>query len=382
MVCFRHSHNTLPANILNLLQVKNAGAGMSLNKIQLCGVATISNESLVMLLNRRFVKFLGCLFTVSAELFSSEVFAAWDGYSLNYSAVASGYRNCSYRDLNEVLAIYSVTIDFNSSDLNLDDNEFESRGVVLYAYDGSGLLTVSNTYVTGFSLNGTSGNTRQAGVDFSLYQGTLGDWAKAVRFSADVTIIMPKSNIAAWPGIGVRAANTTSVNPVADSAGVVYIGPNSNGTCTLYANPENPPLPVTPKVTMTAPDWDLGVLPRGEETVLTLPATKDQLCFNYEGTTGIANQKYLINATNTNGLSANGRYLLKSLEDSSQTVPYSLTLANSTDSVLLPNTQGRVFSMDAGGRTCFTPTFTAQPDKAAKSGAYSDILTFTVVAKP
>ena len=199
-----------------------------------------------------------------------------------------------------------------------------------------------------------------------------------------------KDLIADWPAIGVRAGNISGVRVnntnyieqvFGEAKGLAYISADSNGNCTVISNPENPPPPVTPIITMTAPDWDLGELPRGEETALTLPATKDQLCFSYEGGRGVENQKYLINATNINGLSANGRYLLKSLVDSSQTVPYTLTLANSMDSVLLPNTQNRLFSMDAVGRTCFTPTFRAQPDKAVKAGAYSDILTFTVVAK-
>lgn len=322
-----------------------------------------------------------CLLVASMALFSGEA-TAWN---LRYANLSDGYSNCSYTDTSDTVATFKVTIKYKTSVGNTGPYDFISRGIMLYSYNGNGILQGSSNLASGMKLNGFSYQSIYGGVGYSMYYNgapTASPWRNREAMTADIEFTVLKSRIAAWPAVGVRAGNYTYGDDVGETTGLAYIGPSTTGNCTVLVNPESPPPAVTPTVTMTAPDWDLGELPRGKETTVALPATKDQLCFSYEGSTAIANQKYLINATNTNGLSANGRYLLKSLEDSSQTVPYTLTLENSKDSVLLPNTQNRLFSLEMGGKTCFTPTFKAQPDKAVKGGAYSDILTFTVVAKP
>ena len=330
-------------------------------------------------LKGRLIIRLGLYFVFVGALFSGEVSA----YNLSVSNLSSGYSNCSYSETDTV-ATFKLTIEFKTISGHLDGSRFNSRGIMLYTYNEHGVLQASGAVASTMTLNGVGYTATYPGNDYVIYHGrnASSQWTNYNPMTANVVFTVLKSKISLWPAIGVRAANYTDKEDVAEISGVAYIGPSTTGNCTVVVNPELPPPAVTPIVTMTAPDWDLGELPKGEETMLTLPATKDQLCFNYEGSTSIANQKYLINATNTNGLSANGRYLLKSLEDSSQTVPYTLTLANSTDSVVLPNTANRLFSLDAGGRTCFTPTFNAQPDRTVAGGAYSDILTLTVVAKP
>ena len=309
-----------------------------------------------------------------------------------YSELSNGYRNCSYdANGNSPLGIFRVTIDFKAAEGYVGKTALLTRALLVNTYTSNGEIA-PDVHDWGLlsHMSGQGSASFIAKGNIIVIVGSTGSWTTAAPFTGVATIYIFKSLLAGWPAIGVRAGNVSGVKiGGVDSAeqifgeakGLAYIGADSTGNCTVISNPENPPPPVTPIITMTAPDWDLGELPRGEETALTLPATKDQLCFSYEGGRGVENQKYLINATNINGLSANGRYLLKSLVDSSQTVPYTLTLANSKDSVLLPNTQNRLFSVDAVGRTCFTPTFRAQPDKAVKAGAYSDILTFTVVAK-
>lgn len=321
-----------------------------------------------------------CLLVASMALFSGEATA----FNLRYANLSDGYSNCSYTDTSDTVATFKVTIKYKASVGNTGPFNFLSRGILLYSYNGNGILQSSAALASDMKLNGYSYQGAFAGVGYTMYYSNVvgSPWVNSQAMTADIEFTILKSRIAAWPAVGVRAGNFTDGDDVGETTGLAYIGPSTTGNCTVLVNPESPPPAVTPTVTMTAPDWDLGELPRGKETTVALPATKDQLCFSYEGSTAIANQKYLINATNTNGLSANGRYLLKSLEDSSQTVPYTLTLENSKDSVLLPNTQNRLFSLETGGKTCFTPTFKAQPDKAVKGGAYSDILTFTVVAKP
>lgn len=359
---------------------------MSINRINISRMIGINNNWYEKMSKRWSASFLGyCLFAIIA-LYSSGASAA-DPALVH---VSSAYFNCSYEDTSKDYVTMKLSIAFNAVNTHTtNDKPFLSRGIVIYTYDGNGVLQNSNGVVSYVRFNDMNNTGSHEGNGYLMFTGVgtnnvLNDtWVGRLNLFANIYLVVYKSKISGWPAVAVRSANFTSGGDFLQVTGAAYIGPETKGgNCSQISTPETPPPAVTPKVTMSAPDWDLGELPAGEETVLTLPATKDQLCFNYEGLTAITSQKYLINATNTNGLSANGRYLLKSLEDSSQTVPYTLTLANSTDSVLLPNTQNRLFSLDAGGRTCFTPTFKAKPDKTVKSGAYSDILTFTVVTKP
>lgn len=364
---------------------------MSINRILLNRLAVRESATCIKLLRRRLINPLGSFLALVGLLFSGETLALIN----SYSNVVTSYSDCAYR-FTGFEYVFGVTLNFNPATRDrIAYQTFQSRGFSLYAYDKNGAPYYKESVVTMLTLDGVTTNNALGEIGFVSYYSHLfaglpvnNVWGNANAFSGRLEFTIPKDKISTWPAVGIRAVNAL-VPPfgqgvlVADESGIVYIGPSTKGgICTLYNNPLVPPPAVAPKVTMTAPDWDLGELPAGEETVLTLPATKDQLCFSYEGSTAITNQKYLINATNSNGFSPTGGYLLKSLEDSSQTVPYTLTLDNSTDSVSLPNAQSRLFSLAAGGRTCFTPTFKAQPDKTVKTGAYSDILTFTVVAKP
>lgn len=359
---------------------------MSINRILLNKLAVRESASCIKLLRRRLINPLGSFLALVGLLFSGETLAL----ITSYSNVVTSYSDCTYR-YTGFQYVFGVTLNFNPATRDrIAYSTFQSRAYVLYAYDSNGAPFYKEDIVVADGLDGVGSSRVWGEIGFlAYYASPIGasrsSWGNVNAFSGTLTLTIPKDKISAWPAIGILAANRLVSEGVfvGEQSGIVYIGPSTKGgICTLYNTPEVPPPAVTPKVTMTAPDWDLGELPAGEETVLTLPATKDQLCFSYEGSTAITNQKYLINATNSNGFSPTGGYLLKSLEDSSQTVPYTLTLDNSTDSVSLPNAQSRLFSLAAGGRTCFTPTFKAQPAKTVKTGAYSDILTFTVVAKP
>lgn len=333
------------------------------------------------------------LFVFFAALMADEAFA-----SEGTTKITNGFSNCTYSK-GQYETTFSVTMNFLDTGLGPSAAILQfSRGIIIYVYTKEGAIAwppgqpntqgvASSVKMNGASFSGMHGTP---GYYLRYYSGRgVNYWDNLHAFTATIDVVIPNYQIFDWPAISLQAgfhwADLVGGNPwghnAYDSSGLVYIAPGNKG-CQVLVEPENPPPAVSPTVTMTAPDWDLGELPRGEETVLTLPAAKDQLCFTYEGAGFSSSQKFLINATNNNGLSADGRYLLKSLEDSSQTVPYTLALANSTDSVLLPNIQNSLFSLNIDGRTCFTPTFKVQPDKAVKGGAYSDILTYTIVTKP
>lgn len=90
----------------------------------------------------------------------------------------------------------------------------------------------------------------------------------------------------------------------------------------------------------------------------------------------------MINAGNRNGLSPNDRYLLKHQDAQAPGLPYQLTLNENANNVVLPNPSNRVFKLNSNGKTCFMPTFDVSTDKNVKGSIYSDILTFTIIAKP
>lgn len=298
--------------------------------------------------------------------------------------ILDGYSDCSYTvggwSGKWIDVIITVTAKYKA----VRDNKSVQRAVLVNYYNGYGnpAAVDERTVVT---MNGNKGDFWLQGSEAKYSGGSKWDNDKA--FDAVFKIIVPGHYLDSWPALAVRPVNRVLENYTfknyGDKTGLAYItSSDKGGKCNIILDSALPPPAKITKVTMSAPDWDLGELPRGQETTLTLPATKDQLCFTYEASKPIANQKYLINATSANGVPGNGHYLLKNLEDSSQTVPYTLTLANTTDTVLLPNAVNQIFSLDKVGKTCFTPTFKAQPDKAVKGGAYSDILTFTVVTKP
>lgn len=317
-----------------------------------------------------------CLLAVGMALYAGKASAL----KMKYSNLSNGYSNCSYVSNGNGTSTVKVSISYKQAAGHAGSLTYVARGIILYSYNAKGGLNVSSNIARALSVGGVAPFGAYQGEDYYIYYNV---WGGEEPFTADVVIVFNDSDIAQWPALGVRAGNFTSGEDVGDSAGLAYITPSTKGgICTLLANPGLPPPPVDVTLTMTAPDWDMGELSRDKETITTLGTPKDQLCFSYEGAKYVVYQKYIINATNVNGLSDNGRYLLTSLEDSLQTIPYSLTLQSTTDTVLLPNIKNAVFTLSNSGRTCFTPTFKTLVAKWAKGGAYSDVLTFTVVAKP
>ncbi|MDF3202855.1 hypothetical protein P3C29_29620 [Pseudomonas sp. 1912-s] len=310
-------------------------------------------------------------------------------YTLNYSDLLSnGYSNCSYTKNADGTTTLGITISYNEASGHLGGATFLSRGVLIYTYDAKGVLNSSSRAATKVSLNGVVDAYPYVSTSgYVMYKNdsgrNVGNWSRRDAFLASITVQVQDSIIKDWPAIGIRAGNYTDNNDVGESAGVAYLSQATlGGECRILKSPDQPLPPVDTAITMTAPDWDLGELLRGEETLKSFSAAKDQLCFTYGGAKYITFQKFIINATNANGLSADRSYQLKNLEDSSQTVPYTVALNSGSSLVQLPNTRNAVVSLSDDGRMCFDATFKVKADRTVKGGAYSDVLTFTVVAKP
>ncbi|WP_414442798.1 hypothetical protein [Burkholderia sp. 22PA0106] len=207
---------------------------------------------------------------------------------------------------------------------------------------------------------------------------TSATWTNAASFVAHYRVLVKNSDFSDWPAIALRAGNYTNGDDAGEKSGVAYIKyGESNGVCELVTNPEVPP-PLDIKIDMTAPDWNLGELPRGDSEKI-FPEVANQLCFTYSGPS-VKGKRFIINASNANGVVGN-RYRLKNMNDTSQTIPYDVALSGSS-AFALPNEKNVALTMSDSGKTCFVPTFRTTVDNTVKEGDYSDVLTFTVITQP
>lgn len=206
--------------------------------------------------------------------------------------------------------------------------------------------------------------------------------ALGTAFDATFELKASKTALGIWPAVAMWPGNSMYGRReyVVDSSGVVYIGTAAHG-CTLLSDPAlPPPSPVSTEIKVYAPDWDLGELNRGKETVRTFTSDSERRCFRYDPTY-IEFDKYLIDASNHNGVVDN-RFLLIDKNGAGQTVPYSLTLTGGGAPVALPGIAASEFALAKSGVTCLTHTFRAWADAGIKDEDFSDVLTFTITTKP
>lgn len=339
---------------------------------------------------RTWAKLMPAILALSAVLTSGETAAgenAW-GSELEYSNLSNGYSNCTYQDNGNGTSTVGVTISYKSAwgHLGRGNQPFRSRGVLLYTYDKNGNLQPSSVfaqdvYMDGVRHSGRSIN-RSYGVYYNIAIRAYASWHVTNAQTVRVTVVLDNRFLTQWPAIGVRAGNVSKVNDIAEITGLAYIGTSSpSSNCKVITEPEILP-PPDPKIAMAAPDWNFGELAQGATTKRQLGGTAEQLCFTYDVQwTGL---RYAISASNQNGLSGNGSYQLKHLTSPSDTIPYRLMLKNTATNaeVELPNTRNMISALGNSGRECFDPTFSAETPATAKEGDYSDVLTFTVVARP
>lgn len=333
---------------------------------------------------------LAALFLTTGTIAQNIITKDW---TLEYSNVSNGYSHCTYQDNMDGTSTVGVTINYNNTQghLGLKNYRFLSRGVMVYNYDKNGAVQNDLRIAEIIYMDDTPYNSRSvrtSPISYSMYGFSPSHpngraWHNENAQTVRVKIILHSAYFEAWPALGVRAGNITYDNDVAEIKGLAYIGTNSqSGICEVIINPEIPP-PPDPKITMTAPDWELGELTQGTPTEKPFSSAPEQLCFAYDYLK-LAGLRYAINATNQNGLSGNGLYQLRHLTSPSDTVPYRVVLRNASSNtqVDLPNNRNVVSILDNSGRECFDPTFHVETPKGAKEGDYSDVLTFTVVAQP
>ncbi|WP_143135033.1 hypothetical protein [Burkholderia ubonensis] len=297
--------------------------------------------------------------------------------------ISNGYSSCSWRDNGNGTSEISLKLDYKSRDeIGMLSGDF-SRAVAVYIYDKYGRPKQAELAVDKVFLNDEPNTGRWPESAYIIYykhpwfQG--GSWKEEKAFVANVKILIKNSFVSEWPAVGVQAALNAGGRHIGEINGAAYIARDGlNGNCEVVKEPETsaPPLPIQIKV--SAPDWNLGELPRGDAS-RTFTNSAEQLCFTYTGT-AVGGKLFVINAESANGVS-NNRYRLKHLEDPTQTVPYKVTLDSGTAKLSLPNGSNTSLALNSSGKTCFAPTFETSVGGRVKDGDYVDTLTFTVVTK-
>jgi hypothetical protein len=317
-------------------------------------------------LRKILVKFLSISFLV---IFSGNV------SSQSVESVIDSYGACSWRDNGNGTSTVDLIINFKSI-----SRTFLSRAILVYSYDRNGVMRPGRDVVRTMMMDGVHFNVFSIWVgDYAIYANHWDmPWINGRAFSANVNIVINNSAVADWPALSIRAANKYGgLSFVAEVNGGAYISSDSSTSSCKVIDPPKPPPPDI-RIDVTAPDWNLGELPAGSGEKMFSNST-DQLCFSYSGA-AVSGKSFIINASNVNGV-VNGRYRLRNVNDATQEVPYDIKLDRGSSIQHLPNVGNVALPLDGSGKTCFVPTFRTTVDKTLKEGAYSDVLTFTVVTK-
>ncbi|MBK5408895.1 hypothetical protein JFU58_10125 [Pseudomonas sp. TH34] len=314
--------------------------------------------------------------SVFVALISCEAHA----YALKLDDISNSYSSCYFQDNGNGTSTLSTVIDYKTATGHTGGTTFKTRGILLYSYDKNG-SAANSTPVKFVTMDGVASSNIMVGSGYYMYfvtPSTTLPWSISAPVAVSVKLTVSNSSIAAWPALSIRAGNYTMGDDVGEIKGAAYItrDRDNGGNCIVITDPGKPP-PLDINITVSAPDWDVGDLQQGESDT-TLNRTDQQLCFSYNAG-DVLNEKFIISASNANGV-LNNRYQLRHLSDTSQTVPYSLTLDSGNTRLQLPNNSTAI-PLDGGNRTCFVPTFRTEVGKTVKEGDYSDVLTFTLTTK-
>ncbi|WP_261543408.1 hypothetical protein [Burkholderia multivorans] len=323
---------------------------------------------------------------------------AYAGFELAELDIINRYHSCSWTDNGDGTSSLRVSIDYKPSEGRTLGQPFLSRGILVYAYDKNGRMLESSDIARAVYMGGNRQTIVAPGRGYVMYNGYIVGsglnppdytwWGVTRAFTAQVTVIVDNAKIEHWPALSIRAGNYASkLAPgpipgshygydVAEIRGAVYLARYGGwGSCNVV-NPVTPPEPPrSVAIEVTAPNWDLGELPRGEGKK-SFSSIDDALCFKYSAS-AVNGKRFVIDATSAAG-AINGRYRLTNGTD---TIPYTVELSNGAVNIPLPNTGSMTVPLDSTGRSCWMPTFTTDVPADAKAGQYHDVLTFTVVTK-
>lgn len=264
--------------------------------------------------------------------------------------------------------------------------------VSLYFYlpDGTPDLTIKPQDISNISLNGTSPLNLSNSV-----RGIKFKTNNIVNYAVSFTIrpnMLKSIRIGATVG-GILTANKEEY-PLLSSKGVSF-SPSGN-QCIPFDVPGNvapPALKIAPKFRLLSAKWQLrsldldhllDTLTEGKSVHASLiNAQKNRFCLSYRSM-GTHDTRYMISATNKNGLSASGEAFQLIDKSKNSVIDYLVELAtneNSVEDISLPKERKFIqLKNNHGGmeRMCWSPKIKVYSTKTTDKGSYSDTLNFTI----
>lgn len=262
----------------------------------------------------------------------------------------------------------------------------------LYFYlpDGTQDLTIRPQDISNISLNGTS----------PLH---LSNSVRGIKFNTDNIIYYSVSftirpNMLKSIRIGATVGGTLTSEdqeyPLLSSKGVSF-GPSGN-QCNSFDVPGNiapPTLKIDPKFRLSSAKWQLKSLDldqlfdtvtEGESVYAPLiNAQKNRFCLSYHSM-GTHDTRYMISATNKNGLSASGGAFQLIDKSKNSVIDYLVELAaneNTLEGISLPKERKFIQLKNNNGgmeRMCWSPIVKVYSTETTDKGSYSDTLNFTI----
>lgn len=275
----------------------------------------------------------------------------------------------------------------------------------LYFYhaDGSPNTTIQLSHISHLTLNGsspknTSNSTQEIRFENSSVPFSRPDYFVSFKVSPN---ILKSIRIGATVGGILIAGATKQEYPLLSSRGVSF-SPTGH-QCQFFDSQSNiapQPLKVDPKFRLTSGIWQLKTLDldyllealaahrklttaRGLHVLLANP-TASRFCLSYRSI-GIENTRYMIKASNRNGLSANNKHFQLKAATGNNTINYQVRMKNAQNREVnfeLPKEQKFIKLRNNNHDTeqmCWSPKIRFYgTDTTIDKGSYSDTLNFTI----
>lgn len=315
----------------------------------------------------------------------------------------TGYTNCSMKLLDDgsvEVSFRANVVDDLSEKTEDSDDLHPLLSFHLYNKDGEEFRTSYPTAISNLSINGNGIVSRLSNNEWVLDSKTItGTAFYNVSFVVSSHIIHALAAVRVGVTIGLVefiAKDDGHVQSlVVDPKGVSF---NPLGNQCKDFDPSSPPdaLKIPPKFILKSATWELKPIDldtllngkaRGLEAPLKHPEA-NRLCISYRGVGITSGHNYTINASSTNGLSADGQHFQLIEKSSNNVINYKIFLDGNgyQEDISLPEQEnwGNWVELAPNpnrrheNEVCWTPEITAYSTKTTDKGSYSDTLNFTI----
>ncbi|MCB5304266.1 hypothetical protein [Yersinia bercovieri] len=311
------------------------------------------------------------------------------------------YTNCSIKLLDDdsvEVSFRANVVDDSSEKTEDSDDLYPLLSFYLYTEDGDALSSSYPAAISNLSINGNgvvSPLPTNEWVDSKTITGTA---FYNVSFVVPSNVIYSLAAVRVGVTIGLVVKSTAkddghALLRVVDPKGVSF---NPLGNQCKDFEPSSPPdaLKIPPKFILKSAIWELKPIDldtlldskaRGLEVPLKHPEA-NRLCISYRGVGITSGHNYAINASSTNGLSADGQHFKLIEKSSNNVINYKIFLDGNgyQEDIVLPGQENWENWVELApnrrheNEVCWTPEITAYSTKTTDKGSYSDTLNFTI----